>query len=386
MSKVLIHFPIDKLVPKGGPAGYLLNLRQGLIECGFSGSFDFLPEAGASIESNALLRNFVPKRLKDIRRLHNFMNLPNRSLASPVDYSRYDAVHFHSTEDLYLHRKALADYCGKVVLTSHSPCVYHKELISRLNPSDANHHCERLKSLEVVDEFSFRRADAVIFPCPDAEEPYFHTWAKYGEVRDPSKLSYVPTGIQPCHADTSRTDVRKLYGIPEDAFLITYIGRHNEIKGYGDLLHAAPRLFDDEKVWFLIAGREEPLRGLGHPRWIEVGWTDDPHSIISAADLFILPNRETYYDLIMLETLSLGQLILASNTGGNRSFEKYGSEGIVLYDGEDELVMSVDRVKSLSNDQTERARRANKALYESEFSCRKFAERYVACMKEICGE
>ena len=33
----------------------------------------------------------------------------------------------------------------------------------------------------------------------------------------------------------NREDFRKKYGIPDNAFVISYAGRHNEIKGYADL-------------------------------------------------------------------------------------------------------------------------------------------------------
>ena len=382
-TRKLIHFPVDKLAPKGGPAGYLYNLKHGLEELG-DAEFDFLPVEGSSYEQNATLQKLVPSRIKDLRRLRNFLALLSREVAAPVDYSQYGAVHFHSTEVLYLHRKALETYRGKVVLTSHSPCVYHEELIARLNPRDAEEHAEELKGLAVIDEYSFKRADYVIFPCPEAEEPYFHTWDGYEAVRDEAKLRYVPTGIEPVSAKVDRTDLRKRYGIPEDAFVVCYVGRHNKIKGYDLLQKAARELLDDEDIWFLVAGREGPIYGLEHSRWVEVGWTDDPHSVIAAADTFILPNRETFFDLIMLEVLSLGQVVLASRTGGNNFFEKFGCEGIRLYDEVDELVELVRVVKASSAEERQAWRAAARALYEREFTVDVFARRYASVMREIC--
>ena len=382
-TRKLIHFPVDKLAPKGGPAGYLYNLKHGLEELG-DAEFDFLPVEGSSYEQNATLQKLVPSRIKDLRRLRNFLALLSREVAAPVDYSQYGAVHFHSTEVLYLQRKALETYRGKVVLTSHSPCVYHEELIARLNPRDAEEHAEELKGLAVIDEYSFKRADYVIFPCPEAEEPYFHTWDGYEAVRDEAKLRYVPTGIEPVSAKVDRTDLRKRYGIPEDAFVVCYVGRHNKIKGYDLLQKAARELLDDEDIWFLVAGREGPIYGLEHSRWVEVGWTDDPHSVIAAADTFILPNRETFFDLIMLEVLSLGQVVLASRTGGNNFFEKFGCEGIRLYDEVDELVELVRVVKASSAEERQAWRAAARALYEREFTVDVFARRYASVMREIC--
>ena len=148
---------------------------------------------------------------------------------------------------------------------------------------------------------------------------------------------------------------------------------------------AARELLKDENVWFLVAGKEQPIKGLKHPRWIEVGWTDDPHSIISAADVFILPNRETFFDLIMLEVLSLGQIVLASRTGGNKFFERFACDGVRLYNKLDELVELVRSVKASSVEERRSWRAAAKALYEQKFTVEVFASRYEAVMNEICS-
>lgn len=384
-DKILIHFPVDRIAPKGGPAGYLYNLRLGLEEIGAEG-FDFLPPVGATYEQNKTLQKLVPNRIKDLRRLHNLLVLLTKDAPTAVDYSRYKALHFHSTEDLYLHRKALESYRGKVVLTSHSPCAYHKELISRLNPKDAQRKAEALASLELIDEYAFNRADYVIFPCGEAEEPYFNTWDKYAEIRSTATLRYVPTGIVPANAKTNRCEVRQRYGIPADAFVACYAGRHNQIKGYDILEAAAKGLLADEKIWFLVAGREGPLYGLDHSRWIEAGWTDDPHSLMAASDVFILPNRETFFDLIMLEVLSLGQVVIASRTGGNKYFERFGSDGILLYDKPSDMKNMVRRVKAATSAQREYMGAANRGIYRSEFTVGVFARRYKEIMKEIASE
>lgn len=385
MSKTLIHFPKDRIAPKGGPSGYLYNLSCGLNEIGAE-EFDFLPPAGSSYEQNRVLQRLVPGRLKDIRRLRNLLMLSDRSLPAPVDYASYDCLHFHSTEDLYLHRNTLEQYRGTVILTSHSPCVYHEELISRLNPKDADRKKKELASLEQIDTFAFRRADVVVFPCPEAEEPYYHTWENYALIRNESKLRYLPTGIQGCTAKVDRDEVRKNYGIPSGAFVMSYVGRHNSVKGYDSLKDAVlPMLDQDSNMWMIVAGKEGPLSSPSHERWIEAGWTNDPHSLIAASDVFILPNKETFFDLIMLEVLSLGVPIVASDTGGNRYFNKFENAGIKLYSDSDELVMSVSMVKEMSSSERQILCESNKALFASEFGCARFAKRYRALIGGLCS-
>lgn len=379
--KALIHFPIDRVAPTGGPAGYLYNLRQGLEEIGVGG-IDFLPAAGAQMEKNALLRKVTPDRVKDLRRARNFMALPTKSLPAPVGYSAYDAIHFHSTEDLYVRRGALESYRGKVLLTSHSPLVYHKELIGRLNPRDAKRHSEKLANLEVIDHYAFERADIVVFPCPEAEEPYFNTWGAYPEVRDEAKLRYLPTGIRGCAAKASRGEVRARYGIPGDAFLMCYVGRHNSVKGYDALIEATLPMLDDPNVWMLVAGKQGPLFAPEHSRWVEAGWTDDPHSLIAAADVFVLPNKETYFDLVLLEVLSLGTPLVATRTGGNRYFDGL-SEGIVLCEGAGNFAAGVRRVREAGVAGRVAMAEENRRLFAKRFTCGEFARSYCELLEAV---
>ena len=331
-----------------------------------------------------MLRRIVPERMKDIRRLRNLLSLPSKDLPACVDYSQYDAIHFHFTKDLYARRKVLEGYRGKVLLTSHSPLIYHKELISKLNPKDVKKHAKELAKLEIIDHYAFERADAVIFPCREAEEPYFNTWSKYAVVRDEAKMHYVPTGIQPCVAKVSRREVRERHGIPNDAPLMCYVGRHNHIKGYDVLVEMALPLLDEFDAWMIVAGREGPLSAPSHPRWIEVGWTDDPHSVIAASDVFCLPNRETYFDLIFLEVLSLGMPIVASRTGGNKYFARFGLAGVNLYDSSEEFRFSVNRALSMSGEERGASGKANRDLFDERFSCAAFAKSYCDAVEGIC--
>ncbi|MDN0055081.1 glycosyltransferase family 4 protein [Collinsella ihumii] len=256
----------------------------------------------------------------------------------------------------------------------------------RLDPRDAGRHIHELEQLKKMDEYAFTRADYVIFPCEEAEEPYFNSWAEYGVIRRKTKLRYIPTGIQGCAPTLSRQVVRDQLGIPQDAFVMCYVGRHNQIKGYDRLVAQIPKILDKYGAWMLAAGKQGPLYPPRHERWIEVGWTDDPHSLVSASDLFILPNRETFFDLVMLEVLSLGIPILASRSGGNRFFEKFRSRGISLFEDDRGLARAIGEFASMGDGDRVNASRDNIRLFNSEFTCSKFATRYCRLIDEINGE
>lgn len=385
-KKVLIYYPENKLAPIGGPAGYLCNLKKEL-DCRPDDELEisFLPAVEETRTAHNFLKKHSAKRGQEFIRALKMMNLYKKKTVVPETFLNYDAIHFHSTEDLYFCRDALKNYTGKVILTSHTPCASFMEKLDRLNPFDRKLLNGKLETLKLIDKYAFQRADYIIFPCEEAEEPYYHTWKEYETIRDSRKYIYIPSGINACCAKVERAEIRKKYGIPQDAFLVSFAGRHNEIKGYADLKAIGEKLLE-QNVWFLIAGNESPLKGLNHPHWIEVGWTKDPHSLIQAADLFILPNRETYFDLVMLEVLSLGQIVVASSTGGNRYFQKYGASGILLYDDLQQAIEDVNAVRTWGTKDVMQAKYENKTLFENHFTTAHFAKKYIEVLEEITHE
>ncbi len=388
--QVLIFFPESLLGPVGGPAGYLYNLKRGLKDLQekseLAADISFYEDAPKELRDTVKFKDKIPKRLRDFRRAAN--DIVYRWKAYPEDHKlyRYDVIHFHSTDAMYLSRKTLDKYKGKVILTSHSPCVFYKEKLSALNPFDYRVLKKWVEGIECADEYAFKRADYIIFPCVEAEEPYYHTWDKYAAMRDARKYRYVPTGIIQCTAKVPREEIRKKYGIPENAFVVSYVGRHNEIKGYGDLKQLGEMLLaEDRNIWFMIAGRQEPMRGIQNDHWIEIGWTDDPHSPIAASDVFVLPNHETYFDLILLEALSLGVPTVMTRTGGNRYFEQFHQAGLRLFSTLSEAKEEILNFKCMPADDFASARENLRKLSRQEFSASKFAEKYVGVISEIAA-
>lgn len=389
MKKLLIYYPERQLKPKGGPAGYLYNLKSGIDELAQNEELNidisFCNNMPGGIEDNLGLRRMIPKRILDFRRALNDAIFLKKRFAVDQTMFEYDMIHFHSAEKMYLCRDFLNQYKGKVILTSHCPCGIYKERIDKLNPTDYKLMKKRIDKLEELDRYAFDRADYIIFPCEDAEEPYFNTWPRYASIRKSEKYRYMPTGIMECHAKISREDYRKKYNIPKDAFVIGYVGRHNEIKGYDDLKKIGEKILADPNTYFLIGGKEEPLKGIKHDRWIEVGWTSDPYSLITAADIFILPNRETYFDLVLLEVLSLGIPIALTNTGGNKYFKKYDKTGLKYFSTIKEGIAVINEFKKMSSEERKQAGQELSDLCRSEFSVKAFAGRYIQIITEIAN-
>lgn len=393
MYKVLIYLNENELASRGGPLGYNYNLKKGLEMTGgnFPIHIDFLPGSTVRNDVNNYIEKVRNKKLrkfiaciKSIYTKGGVLYWGNHK--SEKDLSYYDAVHFHSTYDLYKVRNSLKNYKGKVILTPHTPTKPSKEIFDNLSRFERVNMRGFYKALDDIDEYAFELADYYIFPCEESEEPYYNNWPGFQEIKEKhkDKFYYNPTGIIEQTAKISREEIRDKYGIPQEAKLVCYVGRHNEIKGYSDLKKIGEKVLTENKnAYFLIAGREEPLKKLDHDRWLETGWTNDPGSIIQAADVFVLPNRETYFDLVLLEALSLGQVVLATRTGGNRYFEKKGCKGVRLYNTFEEGYASICEFFEMPEEQIDKLRKSNREFYEKEFTVDLFTKRYLRILEAI---
>lgn len=385
-SNVLIYNREDGLAPTGGPNAvcYYYYKEQKKRNESF---FYFLPP-NVITTLNSKKKLFFSK-IPDLHLLAATIKiLYLRPHKVKHNLSDYKLIHFHSTDSLFQARTSLSSYKGIVVLQSHSPEPRGREMFAALPTWIKVLFPYFKKGFERMDKYAFQRADYIIFPCVEAEEPYYHTWPFFYNfhVIKPNAFKYVLTGIPQAQAKRKRDEVLSEMNIPSEAFIISYVGRHNQIKGYDNLKEIGKQYLEqDETSWILCAGREAPLKRLEHPRWKEVGWTNDPHSYIGASDLFILPNKETYFDIIMMELLSLGKIVIASNTGGNKWFVKHDCPGVFLYNTLDEAISLINKVKLLSIKEKESLEAANRAFYNKYLTVERMYDSYIQLLKKLLG-
>lgn len=390
--KELIYLDENALSPAGGPLGvgyYIFEEAKKVSDK----EIDFLKSDCKIKEKEAqqkkILYKFprITKIVRSIRHIREYRKM----LYSPENienkFDEYDIVHFHSTSDMYKQRKNLEKYKGKTVLTSHSPIPLSQELYAACATRfEQKFYKKRISDFQEIDRWSFMNADYIIFPCPDAEEPYFNNWPAYKTIKEKRKDSYryVLTGISPKQAMLSKADICKKYNISDNDFVMVYVGRHNEVKGYGNLKRLGESILStEENMKFLIAGKEDPLTRLNHPNWIEIGFTKDPYSIIAAGDIFVLPNKETYFDLVFIEVLSLGKLVVASRTGGNKYYEKAGVNGVFLYDSLEEAEEIIKKIKNMSLEERQILEKSNKEFYEKNLTGKIFYDNYKKIISRL---
>lgn len=349
--KILIwDYPIH-LKNSGGPAGYLYNIREYLKSSKDSNNEIVFLKDLLSIKNNQITKHQKYNRLINLiykidklqiwnllntfRRLKNWYQKFNDNLFSNIDFNQFDVIHFHVCYHILSSAEILRNFKGIKILTSHSPQPLSEEfctcpeLYSPLNRIIG-------RKLQKKELKAWTCADYIMFPVKDATEVYFSNPALRKFIKtNTDKLIFCPTALID-KIPSYPKNIRKNLNIPEKAFILTYIGRHNEIKGYDQLLKIGDILLNKyNNLYIVVAGNESPLFGLKHPRWIELGWINYGQDLISQSDAFILPNKETYFDLITLEVLREGTPIILSFTGGNKYFAQLNQSersGMFFYD------------------------------------------------------
>jgi glycosyltransferase involved in cell wall biosynthesis len=385
MKKVLIYFDESNIMPVGGPSGYLFYLKKGLEQI----SSKDIQISFLNVQSSAkgTVKRYAPDFIKQCAKACLYYKDFSDSFhhRTAVDLNQFDIVHFHVVKDVFEARDSLKDFRGRILLTSHSPCLPANEIFDSLTK------WEKLlpvyKHLERVDQFAFNAADTFVFPSQESEDPYFHSSSWYKDVRAKKNIQYCLTGVSDTlHRQKQNQEfdsLRNQLGIPQDATLISYIGRHNTIKGYDNLLKIGSKIFEQtDKVYFVIAGGQSPLKGLDHPHWIELGWTDKPLDIMRSSDLFVLPNRETFFDLSLLESLSQGTRVLASDTGGNKVFRQ-SSPMVSLFSNNAQCVNLILQYADSSSQEKKVLSQKSRDLYLSNYTDFHFAQRYLDLLRGI---
>lgn len=407
--KIAVYFEYFLSPRLGGPPGYLYNLNKSLnLNHDATGKVKFFtldsvedmrPELSVktSIARWKILKKWKAekKKRKIASRTANdhagwLEALPHdgsyeSDLLNSIFQDSWDIVHAHTTIDaakLIRATKGMKN-APRVALTSHCPEPPAQEWSEkmRVDGADEISVSRYRKAYEKVDLYAFENADILVFPCEEAMEPYLNSIKEFGEIIRNKDVRFAPTGAPQLQAKLNSYEKRLELGIPPHAFVIGYIGRHNKVKGYDILKSEGLNLLKSEKnAWIVCAGAEGPISAPRHQRWLEAGWETDPGSLINAFDVFVLPNRETYFDLISLEVLSVGTPLIASATGGNKFIGAH-SDGVLLYAQPEDLGKTLKSVMDSQSSTRDKMRRANLEAYSQYFSMRAFGENYLKAMQ-----
>ncbi len=407
----LIYTSLKLDIRAGGPSGYLANLRVGLDK--INNSKDFLNWIIASIEEwkeppkNFILKliykfpllkylyvNYFSKERKNMykwfcRKIRALdYDILSEDIIKSLSEKNIKSVHCHILEDFFriYNTCKYLDIKPKFILTSHCPESISYEIYNIFKEFGySEKKCLYLKNLwQKVEEKAFKKADILIFPSKEAMEPYYETIPNFGEWIKDKDVRFFQTGAKAIKTSKTKEELRKQFNIPDDKNIVVYIGRHNEVKGYDVLTDAGRNILSKRNdTLFLIGGKPNAL--IPPPKnknWRELGWVN-PAELLKIADVFVLPNKRTYFDLILLEVMSTGTPVIATNTGGNKSVQDV-TGSLIMYDGSaNDLEKKLSEF--LNKTEAEKKELSTKILkaYADNYTPEHFAQRYIDLIEQI---
>lgn len=165
-----------------------------------------------------------------------------------------------------------------------------------------------------------------------------HAWiANSPGIRDhliqhgfpPNRIFHISNFVAPCNPSSMITlqRLRQEFTIPDDALIVTAVGRLHPVKGFGDLLEAfaaIPTRIHERPVYLVIVG-DGPLAvslrhhaeqlGIGD-RVCWPGWRDDAGCFQELADLCVCSSQQEGVGNAILEAWARGRAVLSTRAQG----------------------------------------------------------------------
>lgn len=405
-KKVIIFYSGYMKKRQGGPASYLYNLYSGLkdITSQTTSTSFYLPEDHLSLRF--ITRGITEKTetplitFSFITSFKSFLNVVvhnkifaifclflDNKIIRYYEFRKYkkeiseaDIVHIHYVLDYYFLKNIIKKNAVKI-LTIHTPESITKEISSNGLKSKI------LDEIAKIEREAIEWADILLYPCKESFENHLEVFPYLKDITKNKIIRYCPTGTEDLKIEKSKDTIRKELKIPKNAFLISYVGRHVEVKGFDILANAVVFLLEKgEKIYFLTAGRGNLIDEFVKNKklsyfWKHIEWTNNPGDIINASDCFVLANRRSFFDLALIEAMSVGLPIITTNVGGS-SFIIKKSNGILSVAPKIiDIMQKIALIKEMALEERLKLGYQNLTTFEKYFGIKSFAKNYINAIK-----
>ncbi|GFO64810.1 glycosyltransferase [Geomonas paludis] len=212
---------------------------------------------------------------------------------------------------------------------------------------------------------------------------------------DPAKVRLIYNGV-PCHAPTDPHRLRAELGASPEQRIAVCVTSLQKYKGVDNLVAAAAKACArDERLLFAIAGSGSPeavaeLRQQVKDLNIEgkvfhLGFRNDVADILAGSDLFVLPSNKEAFPLVVLEAMSHGKPVVATDCGGTREMVLEGETGFIVAVQDPEAL--ADKIVELCGDPARGAAMGEAARkhYCDNFTIERYVETFASLYSELSG-
>ncbi len=203
-----------------------------------------------------------------------------------------------------------------------------------------------------------------------------------------SKITVIPNGIdlESLKYDANMaSEIRRIYGIPQDKTIIGNISRFTEEKGHEILIRAFAGLINDDKneLFLFLAGGGKLLdkcKNFVNELGISdrVAFTDrfpqeQKTGILSVFDYYVLPTNAEGFGIALIEGLANGRVVIASDIP---VLKEVGGDAAVYFKVRDITELKNTLKQLLSDENTRQVLLGKGVLQASQYSLENFWDGY----------
>lgn len=188
---------------------------------------------------------------------------------------------------------------------------------------------------------------------------------------------------------------RRELGLSASNFLVTIVGRLTPEKGHADFLQAASEIYRaiPESRFLVVGGGplatdlQSQARSLGLGGIaLFLGYLEDVANVMAVSDVIVISSRREGLPNVLLEALSLGKPVVATEVGGIPEVIEDRETGVLVPAGNPEALAQA--VIELYNrpDIAEKIGLQGRQLVEQSFSTRAFARQMVDLYSQVLGK
>jgi glycosyltransferase involved in cell wall biosynthesis len=230
---------------------------------------------------------------------------------------------------------------------------------------------------------ALRRFDAVVA----VSQPLVERLARAGVPR--SRIHAVPNAWCEHARPLGREAARQALGLPQDGFVVGWVGRLSAEKGPDVLLDALPHVGELPLVVSVVGNGVERValetraRALGlngRVRWH--GAAPDAGRLFAAFDVFVLSSRTEGTPIVLFEAMAAGVPVIATRVGGVPDVVSVADAALVPADDPAALAEAIRTVYETPSAAGRRARAA-RARLERDFGVVPWLKRYEAIYRGV---
>jgi len=210
------------------------------------------------------------------------------------------------------------------------------------------------------------------------------------------RVTIIPQGVDPPapapgNPERDRAGLRASMGIPENAFVLLYVGSVSRRKDVLFLIENLAEKSARERHLILLGPElEEDYRGEIHRRVAELGlenrvhfpgYRDDPAPFYRLTDVFVFASWLEGFPNVLAEAMAYGLPILARRLEGVTDFVIADGETGILFDTSAEYREALGRIESQPDYAAKLGKRA-RAKAAADYSLDEVARRYIALYRE----